>query len=126
MGMNYYFHYNVCGHCGRSDKIHIGKSSYGWTFSFRGYKFHDKVPDIKSYKDWLNFIEPNLKLSKDCQIENEEGEIVSLEYFKKMIIDKSTESNNHTLNARQWHQEHASRDCWLDDEGHSFCRSEFS
>ena len=31
MGMNYELYTNYCLHCGRGDKIHLGKSSWGWT-----------------------------------------------------------------------------------------------
>ena len=32
MGANYYVHTNMCNHCERYDRVHIGKSSAGWKF----------------------------------------------------------------------------------------------
>jgi len=34
---NYYVRLNHCGHCDRNDLLHIGSSSSGWAFHFRGY-----------------------------------------------------------------------------------------
>ncbi|GIM89701.1 hypothetical protein [Paractinoplanes toevensis] len=46
MGTNYYLREHPCGSCGRSDELHVGKSSGGWSFGFRGYR-HD--PDDDRY-----------------------------------------------------------------------------
>ena len=41
MGTNYYLRVgeckNPCEHCRATELIHLGKSSAGWTFSFRAY-----------------------------------------------------------------------------------------
>jgi len=41
MGTNYYLRVggcpNPCAHCRAPELIHLGKSSAGWTFSFRAY-----------------------------------------------------------------------------------------
>ncbi len=37
MGTNFYYRTNICGHCDRHKEIHVGKSSGGWSFGFRGY-----------------------------------------------------------------------------------------
>jgi len=38
MGINYFWHRDVCPHCDRPAEIrHIGKKSGGWQFAFRGY-----------------------------------------------------------------------------------------
>lgn len=37
MGTNYTWTFGACGHCGRSDEMHVGKSSAGWSFSFRAW-----------------------------------------------------------------------------------------
>lgn len=56
MGTNYYLHTDVCKHCKRSaDRVHIGKSSSGWPFLFRGYRKWppDGVPHpITSALEW--------------------------------------------------------------------------
>ena len=60
MGCNYYWIENKCECCGRQDELHIGKSSAGWQFTFRGYEYEN----IHSYKDWVN------------RLTNTEGQIV--------------------------------------------------
>jgi hypothetical protein len=38
MGTNFFWLDSPCDHCGRYETIHVGKSSGGWTFSFRAYR----------------------------------------------------------------------------------------
>lgn len=52
MGTNYYYHANVCQHCARSDRLHVGKKSMGWTFHFRGYRDRPDGLDLISLTDW--------------------------------------------------------------------------
>ncbi len=41
MGTNFSWRQPPCTHCGRADSdLHVGKSSGGWSFLFRGYR-HD-------------------------------------------------------------------------------------
>lgn len=64
VGTNYYLHQIPCPSCQRSDRIHIGKWSGGWSFGFRGYR-HD--PDewllspfgraVLSRADWVQAID---------------------------------------------------------------------
>lgn len=125
MGTNYYLHQNVCSQCGRSDKqLHIGKSSGGWTFSFRGYRSIYNHPHIRSYKEWLHFL--NAEIANGSVIKDEYGDIVTISDFKNLVEAKRNEKYNHTIYCRDSHPEHAERDCWLDDEGHSFSDHEFS
>ncbi len=69
MGTNYYHRYNICSECRRYDKRHIGKSSAGWQFSFKGWKDSEGRPAIKSWQDWKYI----LKTFKDGQIFDEYG-----------------------------------------------------
>lgn len=116
MGTNYYWIKDPCPHCGHGkEKAHIGKSSYGWTFSFHGI---DDV--VKSYKEWLNIFENENGIIKD-----EYGEVKSVEYFKDLVESKRNAKMNHTIYAKEKHPEHYKRDCWLDDEGNSFSRGYF-
>ena len=49
MGTNYYLHRNACECCGRSeDRVHIGKSSYGWCFSLHV----DKWEGANNLEEW--------------------------------------------------------------------------
>ena len=53
MGTNYYFREAVCPTCGRSDDLHIGKSSCGWCFSLHVYpeKGINDLPDWQKLWD---------------------------------------------------------------------------
>jgi len=124
MGMNYYLKINICPTCNRSDVIHIGKSSCGWTFSFQGFKERSDCEmigqQILSYKDWLEVLPMGI-------ITNEDGKEISLDEFKEKVESKRNESNNHTVVVRKdsslrLHAEN----CWLDDEGNSFMSGDFS
>ena len=53
MGTNFYWHRNICSHCGHYEKRHIGKSSAGWRFLLRGYEEYE----INSLEDWVKVIE---------------------------------------------------------------------
>ena len=46
MGMNYYKRTVKCDCCGEIENLHIGKSSFGWTFNFMG------TEKIRSFADW--------------------------------------------------------------------------
>lgn len=112
MGMNYYHRMNECAFCKRYDEIHIGKSSFGWSFAFQGYP-DGPIIIIKSYQDWLIV----LKVVGD--IYNEEGNEISVEEFKAMVESKRTAEHNQAI-------DHPSSHDWLDPEGYAFCDLEFS
>lgn len=92
MGTNYRVSLNHCECCNRSDKIHIGKSSWGWAFNFQGYDgqygyIEDddnkslKVPEdfqLKSWKQWKEYL-------KDKPIIDEYGDPVSYDDFVEMV-----------------------------------------
>ncbi len=69
MGTNFYHRINICSECRRYDERHIGKSSVGWQFSFKGWKDSEGRPAIKSWQDWKYI----LKTFKDGQIFDEYG-----------------------------------------------------
>jgi len=125
MGTNYYLHQNVCEHCKRSDEpVHIGKSSGGWSFSFRGYRSeHDPLGAITSEADWRRVITEG-----DGQILNEYGDRIGVIEFWQMIEAKKIEPNNHTTYCRNdaQHSDHGYRFCDYDDAGNSFTFSDFS
>jgi hypothetical protein len=124
MGDNYYLCEKVCPTCKRpARKLHIGKSSGGWTFSFRGYRFSWDEPRLESYREWLVYLEA--ELAQGGEIRDEYDEVVSLDDFKRLVEEKESCPRNHTLYCRVEHPEHA-KDCWLDSKGHSFTGTEFS
>ena len=75
--MNYYIKLNECKKCKRYDKIHLGKSSYGWQFSFQ-YNDGKYYKDIKEMKKWL----------KDKTICDEGGKEISYKDFWAMVKSK--------------------------------------
>jgi hypothetical protein len=109
MGTNYYHSPD-----GIAKETHIGKQSYGWAFLFRGYfDLLDNPPfDLHSYQDWLELF----KREGGCIID-EEGKVISLDEFKKMV-----EENRHKKRQRYG----TDRGCWIDDEGYVFDSLEFS
>lgn len=105
MGTNFYLRTNVCPNCGRYDEQHIGKSSYGWSFTFQG------TSEIRSYKHWLGL------LVGEGKIFDEYGRIWTLGDFKAKVEAKQGGRNH----AREYPQY-----SWVDEEGHSFSEAAFS
>ena len=141
MGTNYYaFKHGEgpCHHCLGTGietvKTHIGKSSYGWTFGFHAAASYDLNPDyywtatatksIDCYADWLAYLS-----APGVFIVNEYGEPLTLDDFKKLVESKANSSSNHTTyvkkDPRYAGTKHDS-DTYLDQEGHSFSKGEFS
>ena len=72
--------------------IHIGKSSAGWKFLFRGYLINEDDQDdfvnIKSIEDWKEFLKNN-----NLAIFSEYDEEISYDDFFNMIDEKQSEEN---------------------------------
>lgn len=91
MGTNYYaverkfaIHRNI---------LHIGKSSLGWKFNFRGYQDYEldwNKPHISlnSLEEWKEFLS-----NPEYGILNEYDEEISYEDFFKMVEEKQKEEN---------------------------------
>ena len=124
MGTNYYVAENSCDCCNRYDEAyHIGKSSVGWAFSFRGYRPERLV----SWTNWKEFL-------KDKDIRDEYGQRVNYEWFVHMIetvkspghIREDGQRNlvhNQEGRASNWFNPEYD---WDDDQGYSFSSREFS
>ena len=84
MGTNYYAKIEECRECGRHEKIHLGKSSAGWVFSFQynGGKYYKNAPEMK---EWL----------KDKKIRDEYNRNVEHKDFWKLVDAKQSAPNNH-------------------------------
>lgn len=126
MGTNYYVAKNRCECCNRYDEeYHIGKSSYGWAFSFQGYKAERLV----SWRAWKEFL-------KNQTIMDEYGDSISYEEFVEMIETyKSPSFVNENGRKNLQHNEQGKIDSrpwfnpeydWDDEDGYSFCSREFS
>ena len=84
--MNYYTRIDECKHCERYEEIHLGKSSYGWRFSFQ-YNEGKYYKSISEMKKWL----------KDKTIYNENQEEISQIEFWEMVKSKQKEKLAHAL-----------------------------
>ena len=125
MGTNYYVASNHCECCDRYDEeYHIGKASYGWAFSFRGYRHARLV----SWKQWKEFL-------KDKVIMDEYGERIDYGWFVQYVEGEKRpgfvrEDGHKNLQ----HNEEGKKDSpwfdprfdWDDEEGYAFCSREFS
>jgi hypothetical protein len=118
MGINYYHFPHECPCCRHKDRAHIGKSSWGWTFSFQG------TETIRSWRDW------QLILSAGGEIRDEYGCTVPLDDLRALIESKRTAQHNHTTYCRSsndpWTRLYGNEECWLDEEGNSFSGRDFS
>ncbi len=129
MGTNYYVVENVCECCKRHDeKYHIGKKSYGWAFTFQGYKY-DGLTSWQKWKDYL----------AHKQIRDEYGDPVTFKDFVKLVEVYGRPGyvvvNEYWPNGREVnvHNEEGRKEGWFnpewdwdDPEGYSFCSREFS
>lgn len=124
MGTNYYVAENKCDCCNRYDKpYHIGKASWGWAFSFRGYKY-DR---LASWRDWKTYLADKL-------IVDEYGQFIEYAEFVAYIekekspnfIDEKGRKNlvhNSEGKSKNWYNPEYD---WDDEEGYSFTSREFS
>jgi hypothetical protein len=118
MGTNYYHERDgyegakctrcggFCEHCRDEAKVHIGKSSSGWTFMFQA------TGAIRSYRQWLE------ALGAGGRIVDEYGDVVTLDDFKGMVERRRTSPHNHAIEYPDG--------SFLDPDGHSFSVHEFS
>lgn len=135
MGTNYDAHINCCDKCERPEYVlHIGKSSAGWTFSFRGYRNYyvneTTELNIDTWRKWQLFLkQPNVK------IYNEYGEVISYDDFYNIVEQKKNEPFNHaklTLEKSdkifykpEFVSEEYIKQNWIDEDGNSFSDTEF-
>ena len=121
------------------DKIHIGKSAYGWEFSFHACSKEDLtdayrgIVEISSFKEWRKVFK---KVSGI--IINEEDIRVSVKDFINIVRHTKTYEQVDYKNgkmvklgkmkSRSHYQVHYQDDpyCFLDPEGWTFVRQEFS
>jgi hypothetical protein len=129
MGTNYYVATNVCECCARYDEeYHIGKSSRGWAFSFRGYRSERLV----SWQDWKRFLQ-------DKTIMNEYGERVDYDWFvhyvetEKQVGHVREDGHSNLVHNEEGRKPNSSGGSWFnpqydwdDAEGYSFSSREFS
>lgn len=120
MGTNYYLAKpaHKCSECGEEhggEREHIGKSSAGWAFSWRGYRDRG----IASVADWRRHIAA--RVAEGWRIQNEYGDTETPESFWAW-----QEKRAKAPDLWKHSEKHPSPDDWLDAEGHSFGDYEFS
>jgi hypothetical protein len=134
MGTNYYYRTDICKCCNRYTERHIGKKSYGWEFSFRGYQEYDGVT-LKSWIDWKNYFQANYG-----KVFNEYGDEITIDKFIEIVeksrdlyipfsapeepIKESIKPQNHFDYCQE--KGYISHLDWKDDAGWSFYNGEFS
>ena len=116
MGTNYYVRpgecENPCAHCRAPETIHLGKSSAGWTFSFRAYPDPASSPEgvtwpVADFPSWLKLLD----LGK---IEDEYGQPVT----RDALVAK--------VEAKRGGQSELSGHDYRDAGGNRFVPGEFS
>jgi hypothetical protein len=129
MGTNYYVAKDLCECCNRYDEeYHIGKSSFGWAFSFRGYR-HERLVSWQAWKEFL----------KDKIIKDEYGDTVTYELFVELVetfkspgyvnpngyknLQHNDEGRKTNESGYAWFNPEYD---WDDPEGYAFCSREFS
>lgn len=125
MGTNYYALFDLCSACkGYGQRLHIGKSSLGWRFTFRGYRAQDGYsPPITSYKDWLRVLSMPGVIITDGYERN-----IPLEKFKEFVKSKRSAKSGHVEYCKKDKTigEEYLKQIWLDEEGYDFIGDEFS
>lgn len=132
MGTNFYHQRKKCETCGSTGyQKHIGKSSCGWQFHFRGYRDEELI----SYEQWLKELD-----NPEKEIVDEYDRLIPLEDFKAMVEMKKDGLNhcNVVLNCPMTKKEREycserpktpigdiSERTWKDNEGHPFTDWEF-
>ena len=90
MGTNYYLIHkdDYCPHCGhKKEPLHIGKSSYGWCFSLHVEPDHEDFPH--TLLDWQVLFS-----NKDCHIEDEYGDKLTVDEMMDEITKRSHPNPN--------------------------------
>lgn len=81
MGTNYYIKIKKCESCGHDpERIHLGKSSYGWRFKLQ-YNNGEFYKNIEDMKKWL----------VDKKIFDEDGVEITPKQFWSMVETKQKE-----------------------------------
>lgn len=131
MGTNYYWRYAQCAACDRYDQVHIGKSSWGWSFGFHGFRNSDRdwQPEpfgcpVVSRADWIDVLKEHPGV-----LVNEYDEVIPdpltwITALEPPTVDKIAweDAQRHRPS---WADPADDRD-WRDAEGFRFYAGEFS
>jgi len=114
MSTNYYTELEECGHCNRFRRLHLGKRSAGWQFTFQ-YNSGEFYKSVIEMQAWLS----------DKDIFNEYGEKMNHDDFWQMIEIRQNDPvcRNHAEYCRK---QYGKREDTMLIDGYSFINSEFS
>lgn len=103
MGTNVYLLNRVCQHCDRpAQRIHVGKSSSGWTWLWRGYRGWEaeELPfgrPILSGADWWEVLATSLANKREPgQIVDEYSKTYTLDELRTWVESKRGASRRHS------------------------------
>lgn len=126
MGVNYYYHTNICHECTRSDVLHVGKKSMGWTFHFHGYRTEFGADqNIVSISDW----EKLFKTVPGVLVDEEERVVENpLEFLHELERPTKEQQEDEDSPDRRgaWSPRPDPLTEWRDSEGFAFYDGEFS
>jgi len=126
MGTNYYVAKNLCECCNRYDEeYHIGKSSYGWAFTFQGYP----AERITSWKAWKEFLKNRIIMDEYGERQGYDAFVQMIETYKApgYVREDGRKNLQHNeqgkIDSRPWFNPEYD---WDDEDGYAFCSREFS
>lgn len=96
----------------KSHYIHLGKRSYGWQFLWDYHKGKFYEPTLKSIINYLH--------KHEGIIENEYGEIFTIEEFFGDEIEDCLLNDDKHCNARQYYQKHPEEPLHYNIDNHEF------
>ena len=134
MGTNYYLVYDECKCCGRSENVHLGKSSGGWQFIFHPIEIPLQKVDpvhilanseetirVDTFQKLKNFLQAYIKEYSTVRIKDEYSQDVTFEDFIEMVQSKKGLNHYEEGLKQKWGSEHD----YLDPEGYCFSDVEF-
>lgn len=137
MSTNFYWRDKPCGHCGRYEEIHVGKSSGGWSFGFRAWPhrlMNEEYPDwghdpwspfgfpVVSRADWAKVFAERPGELWDEYGRQVEDPLAWLDELTPPDATKRRWENGHM--GPHWHRDPDQE--WRDPEGFRFSAREFS
>ncbi len=126
MSTNYYYHTNICEHCQRSDRRHVGKKSAGWSFHFQGYRHSTGADqDIVSLADWARVFKTTAGILVDEYERVIEDPLKFLAELERPTKEQQ-ELEDSPVRRGDWSPKLDPKSEWRDEEGFAFYNGDFS
>lgn len=122
MGTNYYLRGDqpsackCCGHTPPREEVHVGKSSWGWKFLFKGNRDPEQGPLVTTEEEW--WVEIQRRIQAGQQLRDEYGTVITLPELRALIEARRTDQDHLGFTFRDGG--------WQDAKGNDFLESEFS